>query len=252
MNDLCFQLKGSVVSIIVLELYQFIPDQFSQQLQQKIDQAPQFFQNSPVVISLEKLNDNNIDDFGPLLALCREFNMQPMAFRAVPDALLDVVKKTGLALLPASARADTDIKPVPAAPQPIAEKNEPEVVVKTVVETVVEEKRVRNPSKIITRPVRSGQQVYAEGADLVILAQVSEGAEVIADGDIHIYGTLRGRALAGVKGNTQARIFCQNLSAELVAIAGNFILSDSLREKQQWQQAAHIHLDGDDLHVSTL
>lgn len=252
MNDLCFQLKGSVVSIIVLELYKFTPDQFSQQLQQKIAQAPQFFQNSPVVINLDKFNDENMDDFSPLLALCREFNMQPMAFRAVPDALLEAVKKTGLALLPASARADTDIKPAPAAPQPAAEKSEPEVVVKTVVETVVEEKRVRNPSKIITRPVRSGQQVYAEGADLVILAQVSEGAEVIADGDIHIYGTLRGRALAGVKGNTQARIFCQNLSAELVAIAGNFILSDSLREKQQWQQAAHIHLDGDDLHVSTL
>lgn len=250
MNDHCFQLKGSVVSIIVLELYRVDIEAFTEQLQQKVAQAPQFFQNSPVVIHLEKLEEDHIPDFTQLLEICRQFEMQPMAFRAVPDHLLSLIKETGLPILPVTNRSDNELKSQQPAPEPKAQ--EPEVVVKTVVETVVEEKVIRRPSKVITRPVRSGQQVYAENSDLIIMAQVSEGAEVIADGDIHIYGTLRGRALAGVKGNTEARIFCQNLSAELVAIAGNFILSDSLRNKQQWQQPAHIHLDGDDLHVAAL
>ena len=240
MNDTCFQLKGSAVSIIVLELYQYTETSFSQQLRDKVAQAPQFFQQSPVVISLEKLADDCTPDFSSLLEICREFHLQPLALRGVPQPLLEAARATGLAIVPSTQRSDSPLDTG-------RESSQAEVVVKK----VVEEKLVRRPSKVITRPVRSGQQVYAEGGDLVVMAPVSEGAEVLADGDIHIYGTLRGRALAGVKGDTQANIFCQNLSAELVAIAGNFILSDSL-QKQRWQQSAHIYLDGDSLHVTAL
>ena len=78
-----------------------------------------------------------------------------------------------------------------------------------------------------THPVRSGQQVYAEQRDLTVLSTVGAGAEVIADGSIHIYGALRGRALAGAQGNTEARIFCREFYAELVAVAGNYkVLED--------------------------
>lgn len=240
MNDACFQLKGSAVSIIVLELYQFSDASFTEQLRDKVQQAPQFFQQSPVVISLEKMPADHSPDFVAMLEICRTFHLQPLALRAVPVHLLDAARETGLAIIPATGRSSTPLETERDAPQA-------EVIVKK----VVEEKQVRKPSKVITRPVRSGQQVYAEGGDLIVLSQVSEGAEVLADGDIHIYGTLRGRALAGVKGDTDANIFCHTLSAELVAIAGNFILSDALR-KQRWQQSAHIHLDGDSLHVAEL
>jgi septum site-determining protein MinC len=87
-------------------------------------------------------------------------------------------------------------------------------------------------AKLVTRPIRSGQRVYAAGRDLVVLASVSSGAEVIADGNIHVYGTLRGRALAGVRGNREARIFCLKLQAELVAIAGQYRVSDQLESAQ--------------------
>ena len=116
---------------------------------------------------------------------------------------------------------------------------------------VIEERLVQRVSKVITRPVRSGQQIYAEGADLIVLAQVSEGAEVLADGHIHIYGSLRGRALAGVKGDVGARIFCQQFEAELVAIAGNFVLQEAL-PKELFKKSAQISLDGEKVIVEAL
>ncbi|WP_373508014.1 septum site-determining protein MinC, partial [Thiocapsa sp.] len=81
---------------------------------------------------------------------------------------------------------------------------------------------------LVTRPVRSGQRVYAVGGDLSIIAAVSSGAELMADGNIHVYGPLRGRALAGMKGNTAARIFCQDLQAELVSVAGHYRVSENI------------------------
>jgi septum site-determining protein MinC len=86
---------------------------------------------------------------------------------------------------------------------------------------------------VVRQPVRSGQTIYAEGTDLVILAPVNSGAEVIADGHVHIYSTLRGRAVAGARGMTDARIFCQKLDAEFVAIAGAYVLSDDLRPEHR-------------------
>ena len=74
---------------------------------------------------------------------------------------------------------------------------------------------------LITQPVRSGQQVYSSG-DLVILAPVSPGAELLAEGNIHIHDRMRGRALAGINGDTSVRVFCKQLEAELVAIAGEY------------------------------
>ena len=94
-------------------------------------------------------------------------------------------------------------------------------------------------TKLITHPVRSGQQIYAAGGDLVVLSSVSPGAEVLADGNIHVYGTLRGRALAGVKGNRSARIFCQRLEAELISIAGHYKISEDLRNSH-WQKALRL------------
>lgn len=107
------------------------------------------------------------------------------------------------------------------------------------------------PTKIVRTPIRSGQQIYAKDGDLVILSHVSAGAEVIADGSIHIHGTLRGRAIAGASGQKEARIICHDLQAELISIAGNYWLSDQI-ERQFWQQKVMLSLVDESLHLEAL
>ena len=223
MLEVSFQLKGSVVTIVVLELRHY-DETLADQLKAKIDAAPQFFVNSPVLINLEKLdNPDAVSSLQPLLARCRELGLLPLGFAGAPDSLQPVIGETGLALLPPPGERASKMA---AAPSPRA-------------------------SRVITRPVRSGQQVYAEGGDLILLAQVSEGAEVLADGHIHVYGALRGRALAGVNGDTEARIFCQSLEAELVSVAGNFLLQDAF-DPALLKQPVQIHLAGESLNMVRL
>jgi len=104
----------------------------------------------------------------------------------------------------------------------------------------------------VTTPIRGGQQVYAQGGDLIVLAPVSPGAELLADGNIHVYGPLRGRALAGIKGDTSARIFCQQLTAEMVSIAGQYKVAEDLRRDPLWAEAVQISLSGDVLNITRL
>ena len=106
-------------------------------------------------------------------------------------------------------------------------------------------------AQIVRTPVRSGQQVYAKNRDLVVLGSVSNGAEVIADGSVQIYGTLRGRAIAGAAGDTEAHIICHNLQAELCSIAGSYWLSDQIDE-QHWQQPVVISRSDDSLQIDAL
>lgn len=249
MIDVSFQLKGSAITVVVLALIEYEPELLRRQLQEKIDQAPQFFVNSPVLISLEKLeNPALIPVFAPLLDTCRDLGLQPLGFSAVPGELLAAVRATGLAILPRSGEralkmSEPSTEKMPALEQAV----KPQVQV----ETVIEERLVQRVSKVITRPVRSGQQIYAEGADLIVLAQVSEGAEVLADGHIHIYGSLRGRALAGVRGDDSARIFCQSMEAELVSVAGNFLLRDSFTA-EVFKKPVQIYLSGENVCVEKL
>ncbi|MCF6391590.1 septum site-determining protein MinC, partial [Mycobacterium sp. MBM] len=142
-----------------------------------------------------------------------------------------------LPVLPPSGARERPIEPVEAQVKKKPEKP-PEPVIK--------------PTKIITTPVRGGQTVYAEGGDLVVMAAVSPGAELMADGNIHVYGPMRGRALAGHKGNTKARIFCQQLSAELVSIAGKYKVSEDLRRDPLWGAGVQISLSSDMLNITRL
>ncbi len=253
MIDVSFQLKGSALTVVVLALVEYDPKTLAAELKEKIDQAPHFFVNSPVLISLERLEGPEnckalIKDASGLIDICRKLDLQPLGFTAVPEVLLASVKKTGLAILPTPSERALKI---PAAAKAKAVETVIETRIETVVETVIEERIVQRMSRVVTRPVRSGQQIYAEGADLIVLAQVSEGAEVLADGNIHIYGSLRGRALAGVKGDESARIFCQNLEAELVSVAGNFVLQDAL-PKELFKKPVQISLKGEKVVVEAL
>ena len=236
MSNTCFQLKGSVITIFILELYRYSRSEFAQQLSDKVNQAPELFYQSPVIISLGKVAENTIEiDFIELLDLCQQSNLQPIAFKSADNRFIQAINATGIPLL-SETGSQAAARPLPEIAQP---DNQPQVKLES------------RKSKVITRPVRSGQQVYAEGTDLIILSQVSEGAEVLADGNIHVYGALRGRALAGIQGDTSARVFCQKLEAELISIAGHFILSDAMRDKA-WKQAAHAYLDEQTLHVEAV
>lgn len=249
MIDVNFQLKGSAITVVVLAILRYEPQSLADELKEKIAQAPQFFVNSPVLINLDRLeNPDSLTAIEDLLRLCRQLDLQPLGFSGVPEVLLAAVQKTGLAILPTPSERALKL---PKQEAPVASETLVERVVERVVETVVEERLVQRQSRVVTRPVRSGQQIYAEGADLIVLAQVSEGAEVLADGHIHVYGTLRGRALAGVKGDETARIFCQQMEAELVSVAGNFVLQDSL-PKELLKKPAQVSLQGEKVVVEAL
>ena len=246
MDDADFRLKGSVVTVIVIELYRYTPDTFVEQLQSQIERSPQLFDQAPVILSLEKFSaDNTSLEFNLLLAQCRACGLQPVAFRDNSTRYTHPVEDTGLALLPTS---DLREKTRPAKARKPQAKPAPEKSAEA--KPAVAEAAAR-PGKVINRPVRSGQQIYAEGADLIVMAAVSEGAEVLADGHIHVYGALRGRALAGIRGDRSARIFCQSMDAELISVAGNFLVSEGIAEEFR-HHPAQAFLQQDTLHVSTM
>lgn len=233
-EDLCFKLKGSRVTMTILELYHYDYRNFTRQLANTVQAAPDFFQQTPVLLSLDKCGDSDVD-FIELSELCREYGLVPVAIRGGNDEQLLAANVAGLPRLPAAAKpSDLEV---------------PDTSVKTVTQQV--EVQVPAPNKVITTPVRSGQQIYAPNADLIVIAPVSAGAEILADGNIHVYGPLRGRALAGVKGNTQARIFCQSQEAELISIAGIYKVSEDLKDHYV-RLPAQAHLEGDQLIISSL
>ena len=221
-----FKLKGSRVTITILELYEYDYATFNDQLAETVRSAPDFFQQTPVILSLERCKDTGFIDFIELGELCREYGLVPVAIRGGSEDQLLSANVAGLPHLPINAAKPPEAPEAKKEPETVAAKN-----------------------LVITTPVRSGQQVYAKGGDLIIIAPVSPGAEVLADGNIHIYGPLRGRALAGVSGDKSARIFCQSLEAELISIAGNYKVNEDL-QKGSWKKHAQASLEGDQLVVS--
>ncbi|NWO04488.1 MAG: septum site-determining protein MinC [Alteromonadaceae bacterium] len=236
-----FQLKSASVSLTALELYYYDSQEFETNLREKISQAPGFFKDIPLVISLEKYQglDSELDFFS-MIGTCRRYNIHVIGIRAANDDQRRLARGAELAILPGSSGREKKPEPEPAvAAEPMAEQpaqasvpNQPA------------------PVKVITQPVRSGQQISAPEGDLVILAPVQHGAEVLAAGSIHIYGPLRGRALAGIHGCEGARVFCQSLEAELVSIAGHYKISEDLQESG-WKSRVHIQLKDGLLVVTT-
>ncbi|GAB3463392.1 septum site-determining protein MinC [Azotobacter salinestris] len=235
-----FQLKGSMLAITVLELAHNDLARLDRQLSEKVAQAPNFFQNTPLVLALDKLQPGAQRlDLRALLAVCRRHGLRTLAIRASLAEHIAAAQALDLPILPPSSARERPITPgtPAAAPAPKAEKPaEPAV----------------RPTRVVTVPVRGGQQIYAPGGDLLVLAPVSAGAELLADGNIHVYAPMRGRALAGIKGNSQARIFCRTLAAELISIAGRYKVAEDLRRDPNWGEAVHIHLAGDVLNITRL
>jgi septum site-determining protein MinC len=222
-----FALKGSLFTLTVLHLFQLDRTAIERQLAEKIKQAPGFFNNTPVVIDLDGMTDSSDGlDFNGLYELLRAHGMVPVGIRNGTPMQQAAARLAGLPVLPESRAANNGKKP---------ERTESASV----------------RSRIVNHPIRSGQQIYAPDGDLIVLGAVSAGAEVIADGNIHIYGVLRGRALAGVRGDAETRIFCQSLEAELVSIAGRYRISEQI-EPSERGKAAQIHLVEDRLVIEHL
>jgi septum site-determining protein MinC len=214
------EFKSSSLSVPVLVLGTNDLSVIEQQLLLKIKQAPDFFRYSPLIIDLQELNKLALTlDLTDLIVQLRKQDLLPIGIRGGSEEQNQAALKLGVPKMSAqSASASTQQSPKPLQKLPVEPEPEPEPVKN---ETEASETRV------ITQPIRSGQRIYSHG-DLIVLAQVSAGAEIMAEGNIHVYNTLRGRALAGVQGNTEARIFCSDLQAELISIAGNYKISEDL------------------------
>lgn len=226
MADTGIELKGSTFTLSVLHLTDTDPQQIKELLETKVAQAPQFFNFAPLVVNVERLE--NTPDFDALKETIEREDFVLVGVSGARDEATKVAAKAaGLAVMTAGKVV------TPSAPDPVvtAEKDDEPTI---------------TPTRVHHGNVRSGQQIYAAGGSLVIIGTVGNGAEVIADDSIHIYGSLRGRALAGARGNTQARIYCQELDPELVSIAGTYQLSDALPTEMTGQNV-YIRLEQDKL-----
>lgn len=230
------EFKSSTFSVPVLVLSDNDTAIIEQQLQEKIRQAPEFFRNSPLIFDLQELNrlERAINIAG-LTNIIRKLNLLPIGIRGGTVQQNQQAIALGIpvhSIHSGSAATPLDIvKPEKITPEP-----EPRTELAS--------------NTLITQPIRSGQRLYAKG-DLIILSQVSAGAEILAEGNIHVYGTLRGRALAGVQGNPEARIFCSDLQAELISIAGTYKISEDL-DKSVCSKPIQIYLQNENLIIKDL
>lgn len=237
-NNISFLLKGSSFTLTTLQLLTLDYETLHAQLGYKVGQAPKFFNNTPVVLDIQKVTAIPVEiDFIKLLNIIRQHGLIPVGLRGGNPEQQSRALALGLAVLPervSGAQQVAPESPPAATPLPTPPKNE-----------------LSTNTKLITQPVRSGQQIYARGGDLIVMASVGAGSEIIADGHIHVYGSLRGRALAGVNGFDDARIFCSCLEAELVSVAGQYCVNDDLRSSH-WGKAVSIALAGDHLQIQPL
>jgi septum site-determining protein MinC len=230
MSDQTFELKGNLFTLSVLHLFSVDISRLRSELDEKISQAPKFFYGAPIVVNLAEIQDVEID-FTLLKETLSELQLNPVGVCNGTEQQHLLAKSAKFSVLNYSK----DIKPAVSA--------------QTTTEVV--EKPVYLPAQIVQTTVRSGQQIYAKDRDLIVLGSVSHGAEVISDGNIHVYGTLRGRAIAGAQGFEEANIYCQRLEAELVSINGSYWISDSL-QGEHWGKPAQIKQINDSLEITAL
>jgi septum site-determining protein MinC len=243
------ELKFGQVGIANLRVRTLDPAQLAEEMRERVQRAPNLFARAAVVLDFGGLSKApSLDEAQALVNGLREAGVLPVALAYGTREIDALSQQLGLPLL-AKFRAQyeraDDAPPPAAAPAPA---RQPEPARATEPPKPAAAPQGASPGLIQTAPVRSGQQVYAEQRDLTVLATVGAGAEVLADGSIHIYGALRGRALAGAQGNEGARIFCREFHAELVAVAGHYkVMEDipaDLRGKpvQVWLENGQLRL----------
>ena len=214
--------QGALFTVMVVRAGMLRDPAFAHELATQVERSPRFFQNAPVVLDLRGADGfTAAAEFAEARGLLREHALALVGVQNAEPAQLAVAASAGLASFAPSATTPSRRTPRPEAASGPAAAAAP-------ADAAAQPAAARAATRIVTEPVRSGTQIYARGADLIVTASVSPGAELVADGNIHVYGPLRGRALAGADGDTGARIFCSRLEAELVSIAGRYLVSEQL------------------------
>lgn len=254
-----FQLRGANFTMVVLKVSDPRNSNFFPQLANKVAQAPNFFKNAPVVLDFDEA-ESTPPDFDRFCGLLRNMGLVAVGLQGGTPELQQAARNAKLALFPPSRGESVPLKPLTgsgrAAAQGTSEGRESLADVAPAAPEPAPLPELAAPppapaarsTMMITEPVRSGRQIYAQGGDLVVVGPVSAGAELLADGSIHVYGALRGRALAGVSGDEGARIFCQALEAELVSIAGLYRIAEDI-DRQILRRQVQIYLDGGRLQI---
>lgn len=219
------ELKFGQVGIANLRLKRLDDETLALELKQKLDTAPQLFQRAPVVLDLSHLPQlPDVERVRAVLGTIRASGMLPVGLAygtSENEALARALDLPLFAKFRAAYESAAGSEPAPEQAAPIAIEPAP-AAAPSPRTTPPPPSAARGSGMLQAQPVRSGQQVYARGTDLVITAVVGHGAEVIADGSVHVYAALRGKAIAGAQGDTAARIYCQDFQAELVSIAGHY------------------------------
>mgnify|MGYP000515239406 CR=1 FL=1 len=228
-NSAAFEFKSSIVTVPVIHLFNGDSIRFSEQLQEKVNLAPGFFKHSSVLIDLQDVEEQSID----------------------LDAIVKIIQQASMLVIGIRSGSKEQQQAAKDLSLPLFDKHTETPVTNT---TIPEAATLPTPAVcenlLITQPVRSGQRIYAKG-DIIITAPVSPGAELLAEGNIHIYNVLRGRALAGVLGDESALIFCSNLQAELISIAGNYRISEDIDDTLR-KSPVQIHLDQNALIIENI
>lgn len=222
------EFKGRMLSLTWVRIFDADPAAIEAQLKQFTRSLGEAARGLPVVVDADVALD-----LKPVLMAMMAAGVQPIA--AMEGALADTARACGLPVLPADVVSDTAVRvasqaQVQASSEPASGGAAPA--------------KERRATRIVTDPIRSGQQLYAENADLVIMTTVSPGAEVIADGCIHVYGPLRGRAIAGAHGDMEARVFCRRMEADLLAVAGIYAVADQMHGDLRGKPAQAYLSDG--------
>lgn len=284
-ESLALDFKSATLYAIRVVLHSADPERLNAALAKRMADAGSFFENEPVVIDASRVED--AIDWPALVAALRGHNLPPIgvvteganlaAARAAgltpvelstpvarPAQVIDTAPPNDVATpVPSMPAAAVEIAPTAEAP---ADKAADKSADKTAAEPLPERAAASTTSApsptpaapqsssalVITKPLRSGQRVYARHTDLVVIGMVSQGAEVIADGNVHVYGPLRGKAMAGARGDTSARIFTTHLDAELLAVAGVYRVVEDKLDRSLHNQPALVRLDGDTLRIEAL
>ena len=234
-----FEIKSANLPLVALLLKPPDLHALSDELKARFGDIPDFFDHEPLVVDLTPLQAQHADaevDFAALNTLLRGYRLCPLAVRGGSPAQMQAAQAAGLTATPDAVAPPARRE---AAPQKEADAAPP-------AEPVVVAAAPAAPAGalVIDKPLRSGQQVYARGRDLVVMAMVNPGAEVIADGHIHVYAPLRGKAIAGARGDAGARIFSLCLEAELISIAGVYRTSEVPLPAEVLGQPTQVRLVG--------
>jgi septum site-determining protein MinC len=242
------EIKISTVVAVAALLADTDPAKLSSALSQITGGTPDYFEDDFTLLDFSGLSAMPAPgtiNWPALISTFKEHRLHPVAVRNAPASLEEEIRSHGLSIDVVDQSKQFELTPPPSPELPAAPIPEP-------VAPTAPPATITANTMVVDTPVRAGQRVYARGADLVIMAVVNPGAEVIADGSIHVYAPLRGRALAGASGNSAARIFSLSMEAELVSIAGVYRTFDEGWSTTLAGKPAQIRLNNDSLDITAI